>query len=67
MTTTNPLTDRETQVLQGIANGLTYFDIAEQLHVSRETVAKHAANLIRKLEAGNRTHAVVIALRAGLL
>lgn len=61
------ITSREREVLELLADGLDNGDVAAQLFVSRETVKSHLGKLSRKLGARNRTHAVAIALRRGLL
>jgi LuxR family maltose regulon positive regulatory protein len=62
-----PLTDRELEVLQLIAAGMTNQEIAARLTVSVNTVKTHARNLYGKLDAGNRTQAVARARELGLL
>jgi LuxR family maltose regulon positive regulatory protein len=62
-----PLTDRELEVLQLIAAGLTNQEIAARLTVSVNTVKTHARNLYGKLDATNRTQAVARARELGLL
>ena len=61
------LTPREREVLQGLARGLGNKQIAAQLGVSERTVKFHVSSLFEKLGAGNRTEAVTIAARAGLV
>jgi len=61
------LTPRETEILQGIAKGFTYAELAEQLGISRQTVPVHVKNIYRKLEAHNRSEAVFEATRLGLI
>jgi DNA-binding NarL/FixJ family response regulator len=62
-----PLTPREHDVLAGVADGLTNAEIAARLAVGTETVRTHVAAVLRKLQARDRTQAVVIAYAAGLL
>jgi LuxR family maltose regulon positive regulatory protein len=62
-----PLTDRELEVLQLIAQGLSNRQIAARLVVSVNTVKTHAKNLNAKLDAANRTQAVARARELGLL
>lgn len=62
-----PLTPRETQVLERLAQGLGNKAIAEALHISTHTAKFHVAQIIAKLDASSRAHAVAKALRAGLL
>ncbi|MER5867242.1 response regulator transcription factor [Kitasatospora sp. NPDC002040] len=61
------LTGREEQVLRSMATGLSNPEIAESLAVSLETVKTHVGNVLTKLGAQNRTHAVVIAYESGLV
>ena len=62
-----PLSRRESQVLQLIADGLENQAIANTLLVSVETIRTHVKSILRKLTARDRTHAVAIAFRSGLL
>lgn len=61
------LTARETEVLQAIVNGASNAQIATSLNISLETVKSHVKNILQKLQARDRTQAVVIALRASLV
>ncbi|MDG3008751.1 response regulator transcription factor [Rhodococcus sp. D2-41] len=61
------LTDREEEVLRLVATGLSNQEIATALTVSAETVKTHVGNVLTKLGAQNRTHAVVIAYESGLV
>jgi len=61
------LTTRELQVLRFIRDGYRNKQIADQLSISETTVNFHIKNLVDKLQANDRTHAVTIALRRGLL
>jgi DNA-binding NarL/FixJ family response regulator len=61
------LTRRELQVLQLIRDGHRNKDIAGQLLISETTVNFHIKNVLEKLRANDRTHAVTIAVRRGLL
>lgn len=61
-----PLSEREREVLILIAQGLSNRDIAEKLVLSEGTVKNHVSNILNKLQAENRTHAVDIARRYGL-
>lgn len=62
-----PLTRRERDVLAGMADGLTNAEIAARLAIGTETVRTHAAAVLRKLQARDRTQAVVTAYGTGLL
>ena len=62
-----PLTRRETDVLQLLAEGLPNKSIAARLDVSDQTVKFHVASILSKLGAANRTEAVRRALRRGLI
>jgi len=61
------LTDRELEVLRLIRDGYRNKQIADQLSIAETTVNFHIKNLVGKLGANDRTHAVTIALRRGLL
>ncbi|WP_329488413.1 response regulator transcription factor [Kitasatospora sp. NBC_01246] len=61
------LTGREEEVLRLMATGLSNPEIADSLTVSQETVKTHVGNVLTKLGAQNRTHAVVIAYESGLV
>jgi DNA-binding NarL/FixJ family response regulator len=61
------LTTRELEVLRLIREGYRNKQIADQLSISENTVNFHIKNLMEKLRANDRTHAVTIALRRGLL
>jgi DNA-binding NarL/FixJ family response regulator len=61
------LTARELEVLRLIRDGYRNKQIAHQLTISENTVNFHIKNLMEKLRANDRTHAVTIALRRGLL
>lgn len=61
------LTAREIEVLQLIRDGHKNKQIADQLSISENTVNFHIKNIVDKLGANDRTHAVTIAVRRGLL
>ena len=61
------LTTRELEVLRLIRDGYRNKQIADQLAIADTTVSFHIKNLVDKLGANDRTHAVTIALRRGLL
>jgi NarL family two-component system response regulator LiaR len=64
--TPDPLTDREVEVIQHVAKGLSNRDIAEQLVVTEATVRAHVSSVLSKLHLANRTQAALYALREGL-
>lgn len=61
------LTVREIDVLQHLAGGNRNRDIAEQLFISEETVKVHVKHIMEKLGASDRTQAVAIAVRRGII
>ena len=62
-----PLTQRESEVLKQLANGLTNKEIALSLNISYETVKEHVQHILRKIGVSDRTQAAVWAVRKGLL
>ena len=63
----DPLSDREMEVLQLFADGLSNQEIAERLIISLGTVKAHSSNIYRKLDVRNRTQAVIAAREMELL
>ena len=61
------LTQREIEVLQLISTGRSNKRVADDLGISEDTVKGHMRNILSKLNASDRTHAVTIALRRGFL
>jgi DNA-binding NarL/FixJ family response regulator len=61
------LTDREVEVLKQVAGGNRNRDIAERLFISEETVKVHIKHIMEKLGANDRTQAVAIAVRRGII
>jgi DNA-binding NarL/FixJ family response regulator len=61
------LTDREVDVLRHIANGNRNREIGVQLFISEETVKVHVKHIMEKLGASDRTQAVAIAVRRGII
>jgi DNA-binding NarL/FixJ family response regulator len=61
------LTARESEVLQLVAAGHSNRDIADILAIAESTVKIHVSHVIEKLDANDRTEAVVIAIRRGIL
>ena len=64
--TVDPLTEREVQVLQLLARGLSNQEIADQLVIVEGTVRAHVSNILSKLHLVSRTQATLYALREGL-
>ena len=60
-----PLSQREIEVLRGLARGLVYKQIASELELSSSTVRSHLHNIYGKLGAGDRAQAVLIATERG--
>jgi len=61
------LTAREIQVLEHVAGGNRNRDIAQQLFISEDTVKRHMKNIMQKLGANDRTQAITIAARRGII
>ena len=59
------LSNRERKILDLLAQGMTWEQVAEHLVLSAETIKKHIRNATNKLEAHTRVHAIAIALREG--
>jgi DNA-binding NarL/FixJ family response regulator len=62
-----PLTERERDVLNHVAGGNRNREIGEKLHISEETVKVHLKHIMEKLGASDRTEAVTIAVRRGII
>jgi DNA-binding NarL/FixJ family response regulator len=62
-----PLTPRESEVLQMLASGLGNKEIAAKLGISEHTVKFHVASILGKLGAASRTEAVSLGIRRGLV
>lgn len=62
-----PLTPREEEVLHLLVEGLSNKEIGARLHLTEGTVKNYVSAIIAKLQANDRTHAVVTALRHGLV
>jgi DNA-binding NarL/FixJ family response regulator len=60
-----PLSDRELQVIELVAAGLTNQDIAKKLEISKRTVDNHISNILTKTETDNRVALVRWALQWG--
>lgn len=65
--TDQELSSRELEVLQRVAAGSSNKRVAHELDLSEETVKSHMKNIMSKLGANDRTHAVTIALRRGII
>ena len=61
------ITRREEEVLQLIANGCSTPEVAEKLFISQKTVKNHLASIYQKLDARDRTQAVLQAVRMGIV
>jgi two-component system, NarL family, response regulator LiaR len=61
-----PLTEREVEVLQLVAQGLSNQEVATHLSISERTVAGHVRNILGKLHLTSRTQAALYAVRTGL-
>jgi DNA-binding NarL/FixJ family response regulator len=65
--TDDALTQREIEVLRQVASGKANKTVADHLGISEETVKAHMRNILAKLAANDRTHAVTIALKRGII
>ena len=63
----SPLTKREIEILDYIAQGFLNKQIAVKLGISEQTIKNHVTSILRKLNANARTEAVVVALKQGLI
>jgi len=61
------VTEREEEVLQLIADGCSTPEVAEKLYISQKTVKNHLASIYQKLDARDRTQAVLQAVRMGIV
>jgi NarL family two-component system response regulator LiaR len=64
--TDDPLSGREVEVLQNVAQGMSNQEIARTLKIKEGTVRIHVGNILNKLQLSNRTQAALYALREGL-
>ncbi len=62
-----PLTPREMEILNHIAQGYLNKQIAAELDISEQTIKNHVTSILRKLNANARTEAVVVAIKQGLI
>ena len=60
-----PITHRETQILNYVAEGNTNKQIAHTLGISEQTIKSHVSAILRKINANDRAHAVALAMRRG--
>ena len=63
----DPLTEREVEVLRCVAAGNANKQVAAQLSIAEETVKAHVSRILSKLGANDRTHAVVIGVKRGII
>lgn len=63
----SPLTPREKEILNYIAQGYLNKQIAAELEISEQTIKNHVTSILRKLNANARTEAVVVAIKQGLI
>lgn len=63
----SPLTRRETEILNFMAQGFLNKQIAKEIGISAQTIKNYVTSILRKLNAGARTEAVVIALKQGYI
>ena len=61
------LSEREVEVLRLVAAGNANKEIAARLSIGEDTVKRHVTNILAKLQANDRTHAVTIALKRGII
>lgn len=66
-TSREDLTERELEVLQNVARGESNHQIAENLHITVNTVKTHLKNILSKLQLENRTQAATYAIRKGII
>jgi len=63
----SPLTPREEEILQLVANGRSTTEVARELFISAKTVKNHLGSIYAKLDASDRTQAVLSAVRLGIV
>lgn len=63
----SPLTRRELEILSQLSNGLSNFEISQNLHISENTVKKHISNIFIKINVKDRTQAIIYAYESGLI
>ena len=65
--TANSLSSREAEVLQMFADGCSTVEVGERLYISAKTVKNHLVSIYEKLDARDRTQAVLTAVRMGII
>ena len=65
-TGSNPLSDREREVLQHVARGYSYKDIGERLYISPKTVENHVRNILQKLHLNRKQELIRYAVEHGI-
>lgn len=60
------LTDRELEILDGLARGLSNADIASRCAITERTVKYHVGNVLRKMDVARREQAAIVALQSGV-
>ena len=63
----SPLTSRETEIVNYVAQGYANKQIAAKLNISEQTIKNHVTSILGKLDANARTEAVVKAIKKGLI
>jgi two-component system response regulator DegU len=63
----SPLTSRETEIVEYMAQGFANKQIAVKLKISEQTIKNHVTSILSKLDANARTEAVVKAIKRGLI
>jgi DNA-binding NarL/FixJ family response regulator len=61
------LSPREEELLQHIADGLATSEVADKMYISQKTVKNHLASIYEKLQARDRTQAVLMAVKMGIV
>jgi DNA-binding NarL/FixJ family response regulator len=62
-----PLTEREIEVLRALTHGLSNQELAQTLYITERTAKTHVSNILSKLQLPSRTHAALYALKVGLV
>jgi DNA-binding NarL/FixJ family response regulator len=65
--TDESLTSKEILILESVAAGQSNKSVARELKIAEDTVKSHMKNIMSKLNAKGRTHAVIIALKRGII